>query len=587
MSSQLQLRRGSAVSNSVFTGAVGELTYSTDTHELISHDGLTVGGFPGGGFMPAGTGAVATTVRAKLRESVSVFDFMTAVQISDAQSITSTGSDHTVAFQAALDEATGDVHVPPGIYSLSSKLTFPAKAGVSLIGEGESRQASNNYPCVLKFSHTLGAAVQIYNSGQSLQNLVIRAVGARQLSALNTTMFGVLIEGLDTSSGSPANCSIKNVYIEGHPSHGFVSSGSVFMTLLEGVAVRDCKGHAFVISDGTVTGRVNKGRPGGFIAQHLRAFKNGGHDFVCGEPNTYGPYRVHVLDTDFASREQWVGPIDPSIKLADTGCVIHGENIVMTNCAFAGLVNGVPTYAGLQFSGRTHRYISCRYVGVVGVADAVVDAAVSTDDILFDGVYITNNSTANPAISITGAVGNISVLSPMASGSGVLGVGPNWFTPGYNKGFVLGDGRLRLDGKTVFPLTIGNTAVTSPGSTDGNVFSGTYTPTAASITNVTSAIPDVFQYMRCGNIVIVSGRVVVSPTATGSSSLSLTLPIASNLSGATQCAGTAANIDLGTPARNTYGSVQGDSSTDKALLNFNANTTVANNLFLSFTYLVR
>ena len=89
MSNQLQLRRGSALPTALFTGAVGEVTYNTDTKELVTHDGSTVGGFPIAtknglaassgaslvGYLPAGTSAVPTTVQAKLRESVSLLDF--------------------------------------------------------------------------------------------------------------------------------------------------------------------------------------------------------------------------------------------------------------------------------------------------------------------------------------------------------------------------------------------------------------------------------------------------------------------------------------------------------------------------------
>lgn len=46
MSIQLKLRRGTAVENNTFTGAEGELTYSTDTKELRIHDGSTIGGLP-------------------------------------------------------------------------------------------------------------------------------------------------------------------------------------------------------------------------------------------------------------------------------------------------------------------------------------------------------------------------------------------------------------------------------------------------------------------------------------------------------------------------------------------------------------
>ena len=44
MSIQVQLRQGTAAENSAFTGAEGELVYTTDTKKLFVHDGSTVGG---------------------------------------------------------------------------------------------------------------------------------------------------------------------------------------------------------------------------------------------------------------------------------------------------------------------------------------------------------------------------------------------------------------------------------------------------------------------------------------------------------------------------------------------------------------
>lgn len=44
MSIQVQLRQGTAAENSAFTGAAGELVYTTDTKKLFVHDGSTLGG---------------------------------------------------------------------------------------------------------------------------------------------------------------------------------------------------------------------------------------------------------------------------------------------------------------------------------------------------------------------------------------------------------------------------------------------------------------------------------------------------------------------------------------------------------------
>lgn len=76
MSSELKHRRGTAAAHANFTGAQGEITIKTDTNEIVVHNGTTPGGWTGGGYHPAGTGAVATSVQSKLRAiSVSPLDF--------------------------------------------------------------------------------------------------------------------------------------------------------------------------------------------------------------------------------------------------------------------------------------------------------------------------------------------------------------------------------------------------------------------------------------------------------------------------------------------------------------------------------
>lgn len=44
MTKQVQIRRGTTAQHTVFTGAIGEITYDTDKKTLLTHDGSTVGG---------------------------------------------------------------------------------------------------------------------------------------------------------------------------------------------------------------------------------------------------------------------------------------------------------------------------------------------------------------------------------------------------------------------------------------------------------------------------------------------------------------------------------------------------------------
>ena len=72
---------------------------------------------------PAGTGAVSTTVQAKLRESVSVKDF---------GAVGNGSTDDTTAFLNAIASGAGRINVPDGTYKITSKLTLGV--GQTLMG---------------------------------------------------------------------------------------------------------------------------------------------------------------------------------------------------------------------------------------------------------------------------------------------------------------------------------------------------------------------------------------------------------------------------------------------------------------------
>lgn len=102
------------------------------------------------GYLPAGTGAVATTVQSKLRQIVSVFDFMTAAQIADVQAGT-LSLDVTAAVAAAIAFVSGTygstpgggtLYFPTGAYSISS--LYLDINNQALILQGASSNYSSN-----------------------------------------------------------------------------------------------------------------------------------------------------------------------------------------------------------------------------------------------------------------------------------------------------------------------------------------------------------------------------------------------------------------------------------------------------------
>ena len=161
MSSELKLRRGSTAAHTTFTGADGEVTFDTDKNVIVSHDGATIGGFPHTkaadlaassgsslvGYLPAGTGAVATDLASLLdAQTKSFFNYLTDAQIAAVRSNNYSGIDMTLftdAVQAFFtDSLSGEIpdrcaiKVNRPIYLDSFRLTKCIGNGVSNGGVG-------------------------------------------------------------------------------------------------------------------------------------------------------------------------------------------------------------------------------------------------------------------------------------------------------------------------------------------------------------------------------------------------------------------------------------------------------------------
>lgn len=121
--------------------------------------------------------------------------------------------------------------------------------------------------------------------------------------------------------------------------------------------------------------------------------------------------------------------------------------------------------------------------------------------------------------------------------------------------------------------------------TANNVKSGTYTPTLTNTTNIDSSAAYSCQYFRVGNVVHVSGRVDIDPTAAGSANtvLGMTLPIASNFTNANafELAGTAS---ANSPHQDI--AILADTTNDRATFQFASQTVNNMAIWFQFSYRV-
>lgn len=148
------------------------------------------------GFIQSGTGAVATTVQAKLRESVSVKDF---------GAVGNGIADDTAAFIAALAAST-NVTIPVGTFKLTSNITVPSSS--ILTGKGNAT--------ILKPTVAVTICL-IQSAGSSLNSFFIDG-------SSTTSAVGILCG--DPAGGGASKPSITNIRIT-----GFTGTGAVGLKL--------------------------------------------------------------------------------------------------------------------------------------------------------------------------------------------------------------------------------------------------------------------------------------------------------------------------------------------------------------------
>ena len=226
MSSQMQLRRGSTLAHSTFTGAAGETTFNTDTKALVTHDGATQGGFPGGGFLQAGASAVVRGAQSKMQDFISVFDFMTTAQIAGVKARTLT-SDLSVPVQAAINAAANAgnkmVWFPAGTYYFNV-----ACGNVILAGEGTNATVITPYSTTIA-AVTYTLATPYWASHKEVRNIKFNGQGTK------------LGQGVALGITDITQINFAGGYTSNNPGGAAGTYGSTYIQYSQGVKFVSCE----------------------------------------------------------------------------------------------------------------------------------------------------------------------------------------------------------------------------------------------------------------------------------------------------------------------------------------------------------
>jgi len=490
-----------------------------------------------------------------------------AINVKDYGAVGDGTTDDTAAIQAAIAAAAvypvSDVRFPSGNYRTTSTLTLPDTAGrnFTLKGFGNASYGSVLSGVLITADHTNGPVIRMSSSGQRLENLVITASASRTAGAQGSN-YGVLIEPPDSSGAEISGAGLFNVTVANQPFHGVVTSGGLFLGKFDGLAVQSNKGHGLIVDCGAVTNRTNKSSPGGLVFTQLRAYGNTGHTVVIGLGNgtstsassfsatvaasSFGAYRIAIIDADLDCQG---AVLDATLGYgfnAGYNSIIKGDSIYLQNVAFGGGQSGSATLIASWLSGWSHHQSGCRYINTTGVAKVKATPSFDAYDFRFTNPYLDNTVSIGVLGEVTGSKVPYSLF---------------W------------------EGTTAQATTLSSNFTRVH---DGQVYSGTYTPTLTNTTNLDASTAYLNQYMRVGSVVTVSGRVDMDPTATGNTELGVTLPIASDVSGTEQVAGVFHGLGTTEP-----GVIFGDATNNRATFQHNAVGTANRTFYFTFTYRIR
>ena len=340
-------------------------------------------------FTQAGTGAVARTVDSKLKDAVSVLDFIPETEHANIKAGTSTYN-AAANIQSALT-ASKSVYVPAGTYLLNSGVTVVSNQILFGDGAASMLRANASTVTILNTGNTSAKTnitiKDLCVDGNNLQatsgisghrvsyfnvlNVVVQNFGAINPGNLTTDVnhggMGITIQASSDVGSETDNIIIRNVRVKNIAGGGNIKGDGIYIdsyrpsnvnsyvnAVIDSCWVSTCGRNCYTVAGGPAGG-VGLGIPFNVKISNCYAEKSAlsgldieaGSDVVvtactfkqCGNDTTY-----HNSNTTYGSTHE---------LRAGIGLPNHNKNITISNCSFQNCYYGVTTGGvdGLKIEG--------------------------------------------------------------------------------------------------------------------------------------------------------------------------------------------------------------------------------------------